>query len=109
MKYDLTKPCATCPFRVETHFSFPESRAEEIVYSQGGFACHKGTTEKGRGANHKDAQACAGRLIVLEREDMPDQMMRIAERLGLYDRTSLKMDEPGIFEDVQSFIDARVQ
>ena len=37
---------------------------------------------------------CAPALIVLEREERPNQMMRIGERLGFYDRTALVMDSP---------------
>jgi hypothetical protein len=37
---------------------------------------------------------CAGAMIVLEHEDRPNQIMRIAERLGFYDRTALVMDSP---------------
>lgn len=109
MKYDRTKPCKTCPFRASTHFSFPEERLEEIVYSSGGFACHNTTTTKNRSVDHRDAQACAGRLIVLERDEQPDQMMRIAERLGLYDRRKLDMENKDVFEDIGSFMDARVE
>lgn len=109
MKYDLVKPCKTCPFRIENDgFKFPYRRAEQIVYADGGFACHSTTTKKGRGVNHKEAQACAGRLIVLERSEQPDQMMRICERIGLYDRRKLKMDTPGVFEDIDDFMDNRV-
>lgn len=107
MKYDQTKPCKTCPFRRSTSFEFPYQRAHEIVYNDGGFSCHKTTTEKGRGNSHKNAQACAGRLIVLEKSEMPDQMMRIAERIGLYDRTKLKMDDPDVFDDIEDFMDVR--
>jgi len=31
-------------------------------------------------------------LIYLEKRDMPNQMMRIAEQLGMYDRTQLNME-----------------
>jgi hypothetical protein len=34
---------------------------------------------------------CAGMLIFLEKRNQPTQMMRICERLGLYDRTKLDM------------------
>lgn len=109
MQYKRRKPCKSCPFRSSTAFTFPEERAEEIVYHNGGFACHDTTTTKGRRADHKDAQACAGRLIVLEREEQPDQMMRIAERLGLYDRTKLDMENEDVFEDIESFMSVRVE
>lgn len=109
MKYQLRKPCKSCPFRISTGFKFPEDRAEEIISSNGGFACHDTTTVKGRGVDHKEAQACAGRLILLEREKQPDQMMRISERLGFYDRTKLDMENEDVFEDIESFMGMRVE
>lgn len=45
----------------------------------------------------KDSQHCAGALIFLEKIEEPHQMMRICERLGMYDRTKLDMDAP-VFE-----------
>lgn len=109
MKYDLKKPCKSCPFRHDTHFTFPHDRVEEILYSPGGFACHNTTIVKRRSVNHHKAQACAGRLILLEREGLSDQMMRIAERLGFYDRTQLDINDPYVFEDIDSFEAARTE
>lgn len=37
---------------------------------------------------------CAGALILLEKIERPSQMMRISERLGLYDRSKLDMNAP---------------
>lgn len=34
---------------------------------------------------------CAGALIFLEKRYRPNQLMRISERLGMYDRTKLDM------------------
>ena len=34
---------------------------------------------------------CAGALIYLEKRERPHQMMRISERLGMYDYTQLDM------------------
>ena len=109
MNYDLKKPCDNCPFTKSTNFFFKEKRANEIVYANGGFSCHKTTTEKGRSCKDKNAQACAGRLIMLERSNMPDQMMRICERIGLYDRTKLDMDNKDVFDSIEDFLDARVE
>ena len=94
MKYDCTKPCANCPFRTDVRPYIHPSRVEEIRDSDAPFSCHKTTTEKGRSNNHPDAQHCAGNLILKEKEEQPDQMMRIAERIGFYDRRKLDMEAP---------------
>jgi hypothetical protein len=46
---------------------------------------------------------------MLERCEQPDQMMRIAERLGLYDRTKLDMENTDVFDDIDSFLASRVE
>lgn len=79
------------------------------MYNDGGFSCHKTTTQKGRDNEHKDAQACAGRLIMLEHAEQPDQMMRICERIGLYDRTKLNMEDTDVFDDIEEFLDERIE
>lgn len=72
------------------------------------FSCHKTTTCKGRGNNHKDAQHCAGSLILHEKMERPHQMMRIMERVGAYDRTKLDMDAP-VYSDFDEMLDAHDQ
>lgn len=60
------------------------------------FPCHKTTAEgdEGEVVVPETAQHCAGALILLEKIEEPSQMMRICERIGLYDRRKLKMDAP---------------
>lgn len=92
MKFDLKKPCKDCPFikGSSTNISLAEGRIPGIVQDlrqDKSFTCHK-TLE----APRHDQQHCAGALIYLEREQRPNQMMRIAERLGLYDYKQLHMD-----------------
>lgn len=97
MKYDLTKPCSDCPFRKDRKFPLTEKRVYEIVlglYRDRAFSCHKTTTAKGRSGEHPKAQHCAGALIFLEQKKRPHQMMRIAERIGLYDHRKLSKDVP---------------
>lgn len=102
--YTLTGPCSNCPFRTDQTFLDAE-RAREIAESlQGGatFYCHKtldydeafDDDSNGSPAIAKKSRACAGSLIVMEKEQRPNQIMRIGERLGLYDRTRLEMDAP---------------
>ena len=65
--------------------------------AKGEFACHKTCDqdeETGDYVPNKDSHHCVGALIFLEKQNAPHQMMRICERLGLYDRTKLDMDAP---------------
>lgn len=104
--FKLRKPCANCPFRTDRPFYLHRDRAAEIAQAlQGGstFTCHKTTIDApeadwddagGDRIDGPNAQMCAGALVVMEREDAPNQMMRIAERLGMYDRRKLDMAAP---------------
>lgn len=91
MKYNLTKPCAECPFLIENNFTF----VSLLGHSSGEFPCHKACKndeDTGEYVPRNDKTPhCAGALIFLEKQDRPHQMMRICERLGLYDRTKLDM------------------
>jgi hypothetical protein len=46
---------------------------------------------------------------LLEKENKPDQMMRICERIGLYDARKLKTDDPDVFDSIEEFMDARIK
>jgi hypothetical protein len=92
MRFNMTKPCKDCPFRVgsSTNMTLAEGRIEEIVDDlrrDMSFTCHKTLDMPNMEQEH-----CAGALIFLEKEDNPNQIMRFAERIGLYDRHKLKMD-----------------
>ena len=116
MNFTLTKPCTDCPFRNDKPFHLTVERAEEIAHGvtelDQTFACHKTTRE---GSEDDDgwsemettmkSQHCAGVLIMLEKMEQPNQMMRIAERIGMYDRTKLDMDAP-VFNDTDEFIES---
>lgn len=99
MKFDLVRPCKDCPFRSDIPGYLSAARVREIVDAitrqQGTFTCHKTNKfEDGETIETRDSQHCAGALIFLERLGRPNQMMRIAERLGGYDHTKLDMDSP---------------
>lgn len=100
MKFDLTKPCNKCPFRTDLKPYIWASRAREICHSilglQQSFACHKTTKfdEDSETIYHEKEQHCAGALIFLEHMERPNQMMRIMERIGMYDRSKLDMTSP---------------
>lgn len=104
MKYDLRKPCDLCPFRNDDKRLYVDT--ERLAeFAAGAFCCHKTTESDDDGSftPKPDSQHCAGALIFLEKQNPPNQMMRIAERLGLYDRTKLDMDAPvfGSLEEVE--------
>ncbi|KQR22894.1 DUF6283 family protein [Deinococcus sp. Leaf326] len=102
MKYDLTQPCPDCPFRTDCREGWlGGDRAAEIAQAitqhQQTFTCHKTLPESA------NSQHCAGAMILLERLNRPNQMMRIMERFGGYDRARLRMDAP-VFKSVAAFI-----
>lgn len=109
MKFDLPRPCNNCPFRSDKPFPLHPQRALDIMSGDHTFACHKTvdydqpTDEEGRcdGVETENSQHCAGFLILREKMSKPTQMMRIAERLGLYDPTKLDMNSP-VFEDIDA-------
>lgn len=98
MDYNMTKPCADCPFLNKPCMkrTFPKNRLDE--FASGEFPCHKTAEvieddeECAEFHAKEGSQHCAGALIYLEKRNSPHQMMRIAERLGMYDRTKLDMD-----------------
>lgn len=91
MKFDLKSPCVDCPFVKggSANLTLRPGRLEEIVRDirkDMSFTCHKTL-----GKASSEQQHCGGALIFLEKENLPNQMMRIAERIGLYDPNKLKM------------------
>lgn len=101
--YTLSEACGNCPFRCDNPTYLREERAREIAQSlrEGAtFYCHQTVDytedEEGEATNviGPRARACAGSLIVMEKEGFSNQMVRIGERLGLYDATRLNMDSP---------------
>lgn len=103
MKFDLTRPCSNCPWRTDKPFHLRADRVEEIMTAvteqDAHFACHKTTHGEA-----PEEQHCAGILILLERDDNPNQLMRIGERLGWYDRRKLDMAAP-VFDSVEAVLE----
>lgn len=91
MQYNLTKPCDECPFLAGSGFKF----GRLLEFASGEFPCHKAckvNEETGTFVPRSDKTPhCAGALIMLEKLNQPHQMMRICERIGLYDRSKLDM------------------
>lgn len=95
--YDMVEPCPDCPFRDDIPAYLHPERYEELSNEEGEFPCHKTTTwddDKGVHIDCDKEKVCAGFLILNENSDTPNQMMRIAERLGIYDRRKLRMKSP---------------
>jgi len=116
MKYDLKRPCKNCPFRTDVKPYIKAERAEEIADAisrqQQTFACHETTIECEEDSEGNcgltdgpNSQHCAGAMIILEKMQLPNQMMRIAERLGMYDSRKLDMKSP-VYEDLEEWIEA---
>lgn len=104
--YSLTTPCDKCPFRSDVR---PFLRPERVWNIYLGISCHKTTSdeedENGDPLPSDEEITCAGFLIMREHAEDPTQMMRIAERLGFYDRTKLNMDAP-VYSSVQGMYEA---
>lgn len=108
MNYKLTHPCDNCPFLRDKPFGLHKARCEEIVHSllsDGSFPCHKTIEydEEGEASHTPTTQHCAGAMILLEKLERPNQMMRIAERLWMYDRSKLDMEAP-VYQDFFAFM-----
>ncbi len=113
MNYTMITPCSSCPFRTDIRPYLRTDRAQEIADSlaQVEFPCHK--TVEHDDDDDSDFHVpgpnelhCAGVLIVLELSEQPSQMMRISERLGLYDPTKLDMDAP-VYDDLDEWVEAQ--
>lgn len=107
--YAMTSPCDNCPFRSDVKPYIRAARVVEIRQSlmRSEFPCHKTVEYDDDGdAVRSNAEIhCAGALILLEREGQPFQMMRIAERLGIYDASKLNMDAP-VYESFNAMVKA---
>jgi len=100
--YGLTTPCNNCPFRSDGQgITLHRARVREIERSlvRAEFPCHKTTEERHDAEDESyidssNSMHCAGALILLEKLKRPSQMMRICERLGVYDHRKLDMKAP---------------
>jgi hypothetical protein len=99
MNFDLRRPCTDCPFLKEGGIRLRTERAKDIADMMlsrdgGSFACHK-TTEAG--GSDGPVKHCAGALIFAEKHQVATQIMRIAERVNMYDHTKL-VDQDRVFD-----------
>ena len=113
MNYTKTSPCDSCPFRSDIPPFLRSDRREQIsreLERGGEFPCHKTTVEDEDELRLKateKSQFCAGALILQERMGQPNQIMRIAERMGMYDASKLDMKAP-VFGSFEEFIVGQV-
>jgi hypothetical protein len=107
-----------CPFRTDIRPYLRPERVDEIRLSlvRAEFPCHRtinrdSVPENDDGESDMDLRDttgeahCAGALILLEKIEEPSQMMRIGERLRMYDRRKLDMKAP-VFNTFQEMRDA---
>lgn len=98
MRYNLTEPCDACPFLLGSGFAWKRL----VAFASGEFPCHKackivesehmGAAVDAYVPRSEKTPHCAGALIFLEKQEKSHQMMRICERLGLYDYRKLNMN-----------------
>lgn len=91
----MTEPCDQCPFLKGSPLNKTLSRSRLKEMASGAFPCHKACKvdeDSGYVPRNDKTPHCAGALIYNEKRHTPNQMMRIAERLRMYDRTKLNMN-----------------
>ena len=108
----MTKPCQYCPFRKNGPGFLGKDRAKEIAESIGklgeSFPCHKTIDytdpdpDTGHGLVTEDSRFCAGACLVLVKEQRPNQIMQVADRLGFYSEPE---GSELVFDSLQDFID----
>jgi hypothetical protein len=113
-RYSLTAACAKCPFRTDVPKYLRPERAREIARSiQGGsdFPCHVTTVqsedEDGMGRLEDKvgvSRVCAGAIATMEREGNPNQMLRIAERIGLYNPEKIIAADLPVYDSLNNWV-----
>jgi hypothetical protein len=115
MHFDLHVPCGNCPFLRKGGIRLTKPRVKQIcrdILSDQGktFACHKTTVERnGELVEAMTSRHCAGALIFSEKNGNCTQMVRIAERLRMYDRKKLMADQEvvdQVFDSVAEMLKA---
>lgn len=94
MKYTMTQPCDACPFLNTPNMKRGFSLRRLKEFASGQFPCHQTADADNEDSEYRATEksvACAGALIFNEKRNMPNQMMRICERLGMYDASKLDM------------------
>lgn len=94
--FDLKKTCKDCPFVLgsSTNRTLSSERLFEIksdLLNDKSFMCHK--TVNYDDSSRKREQHCVGAMMWLYNNEMPNQMMRVAERLGALRQEELSVNE----------------
>lgn len=110
--FKLKRPCPRCPFRSDIDKYLRPERVAEIadsLYGGAEFPCHE-TTEHFEGPDGWEERVavptsafCAGALITMEREGFSNQMVRIGERLGMFNVDDLIMDSP-VYDSLEEWV-----
>ena len=130
MKYDLQKPCGNCPFLKKGGVHLRLGRIREIhrvvtgTDPRGGgtFPCHKTVDhdqdsedddeefedehKKWAAPSHPNASHCAGAIIYSLKLEMPNQMTRIAMRLGSFDADRMMKHSKKVHDSLDGWISA---
>jgi len=101
MKYEMTRPCNTCPFRNDGGRLYVDPDRLRS-FARGEFVCHETAEveeddEYGCGGDFvavPESQHCAGALIFYENADWRNLMTDVMITAGKYDPSKLKMDSP---------------
>jgi hypothetical protein len=124
MKYELKKPCKTCPFVIAHQFPLRAERIEEIRDCRSTFSCHntvdydaiekrvdweeEDSEEYGAYRETMGEQHCLGHLIVCWADwGGFDQLQAMAARAGMFDPKALPTPEAaGVFATWDDMIQA---
>ena len=120
MKYDLKKPCKSCPFVIAIEFHLRPERIEEIRDCRAEFSCHNTGDydgdddvydEAGVGNPYRSTegeQHCLGHLIVCWADwGGFDQIQAMSARAGMFKPEELPTPEAaGVFATWDDMIDA---
>lgn len=114
MRFSLIRPCLHCPFRYDHRGYLRPDRAQEIadalLLHDQTFACHETTvsTEVEDGEEDmlvvQETEHCAGAMVFLLKQDRANQLMRIVERLGLWDAGKMDMNSP-VFDTTSAMVE----
>lgn len=121
--FRLKKVCANCPFRADENFQgLQPERVSDIAQSLrdgASFHCHAtldynraeqtGDDDEPLSPVVKKSQFCAGALATMEKSGEVNQIVQIAERLGLYDPESFDWKNQPVFDSLDEWEAALVQ
>lgn len=93
--YDLTRPCADCPFRKDRPFYLRAARVLELQDDTvRPFSCHNTLDNDDSKPDGYMQQHCAGALILRTKLQEPTLVMHMAQALGFFDPSRLDMNAP---------------